>query len=82
MMRLLLGAMPMVVLVLTACSLEEGSQAQDSGEKQETEAPRKRSQLLRRPKNSGRQRGYWRGSRNGQSEGGPPLLNVPRIEPV
>jgi hypothetical protein len=33
--RLLLGAMPMVVLVLAACSSEEeGSQALDAGEKQ------------------------------------------------
>ena len=40
-MTRLLGVTLMVVLALTACSSEEGSQAQDSGEEQETETPTK-----------------------------------------
>jgi hypothetical protein len=120
----------MVVLVLMACSSEEGSQAQDAGEEQETKAPpeeepapspseesRSATRVLEKPEiitymygthavtdeASGNRYalqseevnldGYAGqrvtvyempvpGYENGQIEGGPPLLNVTRMEPV
>jgi hypothetical protein len=128
--RLLLGAMLMVVLALTACSSEQGSQAQDSGEEQETQAPPEKEPaspppeelvpatgVLERPEITtymygthavtdeasgeryalqsedvgldgyiGRRVTIYGtpvpGYENGQVEGGPPLLNVTRIEPI
>ena len=130
MTRLLLGVTLVVVLALTACSSEEGSQAQDSGEEQETEAPTKEEPtplpseelipaagVLERPEITTYMYGTHAianeasgdryalrsedvdldgyvgqrvtvygtpvpGYENGQVEGGPPLLNVTRIEPV
>ena len=129
MTRLLLGARPMVVLILTACSSNEGSQAQDLGEEQETEAPANEEPappleelipatgVLERPEITTYMYGTHAvaneasgdryalqsedvdldgyvgqrvtiygtrvpGYENGQVEGGPPLLNVTRIEPA
>ncbi len=130
MTRLLLGAMLMVVLALTACSSEQGSQVQDSEVEQETQATTEEGPapppppseelvpatgVLEKPEittymygthavtneASGERYalqsedvdldGYvgrrvtvygipTPGYENGQIEGGPPLLNVTRIE--
>lgn len=129
MTRLLLSVTLMAVLALTACSSEEGSQAQDPGEEQETEAPTKEEPapppeelipatgVLERPEITTYMYGTHAianeasgdryalrsedvdldgyvgqrvtvygtpvpGYENGQVEGGPPLLNVTRIEPA